>query len=218
MFNNFFKSLLGLINDTPYSDQPQGSVTFALNSVDETLEGDMSISSTENSNQVFAAIPNGFVVIGQEYIGDGDTAVLLANLEETVSLIGILKSTGTLEIHVDDTNSGINDKLGFKVSKPIDVIYRLRRGCKRTIYFTDDNERPRYYDFDSPQNFKFNGDWVERLFSLQKEYKDIPAFGDIEVLNTGGQLEPGSLNVTVQLLDRSLNPSLSFMPLLVSST
>ena len=207
MFNNFFKSLLGLINDTPYSDQPQGSVTFALNSVDETLEGDMSISSTENSNQLFASIPNGFVVIGQEYMGDGDTAVLLANLDETVSLIGILKSTGNLEIHVDDTNSGINDKLGFKVSKPIDVIYRLRRGCKRTIYFTDDNERPRYYDFDSPQNFKFNGDWVERLFSLQKEYKDIPAFGDIEVLDTGGQLEPGSLNVTVQLLDRSLNPT-----------
>src|SRR5574343_907728 len=53
------------------------------------------------------------------------------------------------------------DKLNFNIGKPIDAVYRLRKGCERTVYFTDDYNNPRYYNFDKPQNFKNpNGTWV----------------------------------------------------------
>lgn len=38
-------------------------------------------------------------------------------------------------MHVNDATSPEKEKLGFKVERQIQVTYRLRRGCERTIYF-----------------------------------------------------------------------------------
>ena len=198
----------GLHLDSSNIDTPKSSYKFALNAVIETELGDLSFISNEESNQPCSNIPVGFTPIGKEYIGEGRTVLFLVNADETVSEIGIHYDNCEYETHVNDAGSADRDKLNFKVSKQIDATYRLRKGCERTIYWTDDYNRPRYYNFDKPENFK-NPDetWDSARFNLQKTYQSIPNFSDIEILDNGGILEPGSYNFAVQYVDEDLNPT-----------
>ena len=60
-------------------------------------------------------------------------------------------------MHVNDATSPDKEKLGFKVERQIQVTYRLRRGCERTIYFAGKDYPVRYFNFDKPEQFKKNG-------------------------------------------------------------
>lgn len=206
--DNIQRPAKGLHLDSSPQDQPKDTYRFALNSVTETELGDFAFVGNEESNAPCASFPIGFTPIGKEYMGDGRTIVFLVNSDETVSEIGIYDDTCKYETHVNDATSAPKDKLGFKISKQIDATYRLRRGCERTVYWVDDYNKPRYYNFDKPQNFKNpDGTWSNDKFNLQKTYSKIPAFQKVEVLDSGGNLEPGSYNIAIQYVDESLNPT-----------
>jgi hypothetical protein len=207
--DNIQRPAKGLHLDSSPQDTPKDTYRFALNSVTETELGDFAFLGNEESNAPCANFPIGYIPIGKEYMGDGRTIVFLVNSDETVSEIGIYDDTCKYETHVNDSISATKDKLGFKISKQIDATYRLRRGCERTVYWVDDFNKPRYYNFDKPQNFKNsgNGTWASSKFNLQKTYSKIPAFNKIEVLDSGGNLEPGSYNIAIQYVDESLNPT-----------
>lgn len=206
--DNINRPAKGLHLDNSYIDTPKDTYRFALNSTTETELGDFAFIGNEESNSPCANFPIGFTPIGKEYIGDGRTVIFLVNSNETVSEIGIYDDTCKYETHVNDSTSEIKDKLNFKISKQINATYRLRRGCERTIYWVDDYNKPRYYNFDKPQNFKnTDGTWSSNKFNLQKTYSKIPAFQKIEVLDSGGNLEAGSYNIAIQYVDESLNPT-----------
>lgn len=198
----------GLHTDTSPQNQPKGSQRFALNTVNETDRGDEFLRTNEESNEACIAFPSGFIPIGKSYVGGNESIIFLVSPDNEVSEIGILKDSCKYETHVNDEDSEPEDKLGFTVEHQIQATYRLRRGCERTVYFTDDNRKPRYYNFDKPEDFKNdNGTWAGKKFNLFKEYNKIPEFNSVEVLDSGGVLEPGSINVSVQYLDEGLNPS-----------
>lgn len=206
--NNITEFVTGLHTDTSPQNQPRGTQRFALNTINETDKGDEFMRSNEESNEECVEFTDGFVPIGKEYIGNNETIIFLVSEDETISEIGILKDNCQYEVHVNDEDSAPEDKLGFKVTHQIQATYRLRRGCERTVYFTDNNRKPSYYNFDKPQDFKNpNGTWAGRKFNLFKEYNSIPEFSSIEVLDSGGVLEPGSYNVSIRYLDEGLNPS-----------
>jgi len=206
---NNINEIGGLHLDTSPQNQPKGTSRFILNGINETNEGDQGFISNEGSNVECSSFTPGFIPIGKEYIGNGQTIIFLVNSDETVSEIGIYDDMCRYEVHVNDALSSEKDKLNFKVSKQVDATYRLRRGCERTVYFVDgDNNRPRYYNFDKPQDFKNNnGTWNASKFNLQKSIDKIPEFNEITVLNSGGQIEPGSINIGIRYLDEGLNPS-----------
>lgn len=208
MKDNIQRPYKGLHTDSAPYDQPKESYRFALNAVNESELGDLNFIGNEESNELCVSLKPGFVPLGKVYIGNNETVIFSVSSDETVSEIGILKDNCTYEVHVNDANSTEEDKLNFKVTHQIEAIFRLRLGCKRTIYFTDDFNRPRYYDFDSPEQFQnTNGSWNSKLFSLQKEYSSIPHFDSVEVLDSGGSLEPGNYNIAIQYVDASLNPT-----------
>ena len=206
--DNIQRPIKGLHLDSSYIDSPKDTYRFALNSVTETELGDFYFLGNEESNIECTNFPEGFVPIGKEYMGNGSTIIFLVNPIENISEIGIFKDNCEYETHVNDFDSIESDKLNFNISKQIDATYRLRRGCDRTVYFTDNFNKPRYYNFDKPDDFKNNdGTWASSKFNLQKHYKKIPIFQKIEVLDSGGNLEPGSYNISIQYLDSSLNPT-----------
>ena len=206
--DNIQRPAKGLHLDRSPQDQPKDTYRFALNAVTETELGDFAFLSNEESNEPCANFPIGFIPIGKEYMGDGKVIVFLVNSNSTVSEIGIYDDNCRYETHVNDSNSVEKDKLKFHISKQIDATYRLRRGCDRTVYWVDSLNKPRYYNFDKPQNFKNNdGTWSSDKFNLQKSYSKIPAFEKVEVLDSGGNLEPGSYNISIQYVDESLNPT-----------
>ena len=192
----------GLHKDNSYVDQPENTVTYALNAVAESDTGDTLYPSTEESNVADAKLPAGYTPLNSVYIGNNITAIFSVSADETTSEIGVVNMSGEYTTHVNST------ELGFKLSHQIDATYRLRRGCQRTVYFVDGhNNVPRFYDFDSPENFKTGGNWDPSKFSLIRTYAGVPDFSEIKVLDVGGALEAGGYNVSLRYIDENLNPT-----------
>ncbi len=192
----------GLNKDNSNIDRPKGSYSFALNAVNETHDGNMFFLSNEESNQACGSLPQGYVPLGSVYVSDNKTVVLSTKEDETLSEIGIVDQ---------DCNyvTLANLDLGFKLSNPVDLTYRLRQGCETTIYWVDGrNNKPMYYIVEKPEKFQNkDGSWDKNKFELQRSYTSIPVFQEVEVLNSGGQLRPGSYNMAIQYLDENLNPT-----------
>ena len=192
----------GLHTDNSHINVPKGTYQYALNAVNETEEGNLFFVSNEESNQECGALPNGYIPVGKVYIGNNQTMIFSTNAEETLSEIGIRDSDCKYTTHA-------NGDLGFKVTHPIDATYRSRRGCESTVYWVDGkNNKPMYYVPEKPEQFLDEGGNLDKnKFELQRSYSGIPEFQTIDVQNAGGQLEPGSYNISIQYLDENLNPT-----------
>lgn len=199
----------GLYTDSSYQDQPKDSISFGLNRIIETDQGDNNFGSNEESNEMCASLTPGFVPIGKVYMNNDRIAILSVSEDDRISEIGIYYPNNCeYVVYVNDEDSVEKDKLKFSVSNQIQVTYRLRRGCEDTIYFTDGKEKPKYFNFFKPGQFKnSNGTWSSNKFNLQKTYEKIPEFKSVEVLDSGGNLEPGNYNFAIQYVDESLNPT-----------
>ena len=196
----------GLHLDNSHIDQPKGTYRFTLNSVNETELGDSGFIGNEESNEICGTLTEGYIPIGKCYMEDNNLVIFSVSEDGQSSEIGILNNNCEYVVQVNDTTSSLEDKLNFKITNQIQAIYRLRRGCERTIYFTDNLNRPRFFNFDKAQNFKNNdGTWKSQKFNLQKTYTKVPIFQNIEVLDSGGNLEAGSYNVAIQYIDENLN-------------
>lgn len=202
MEKNITQISKGLHKDNSEGARPEGTYQYALNAVNETEEGDLLTVSNEESNEEHAELKLGYVPIGKVYIGNNKTLVFQTNADDTLSEIGVIDVNGRYTSHV-------NFNLGFKVTNQIDAIFRLRQGCETTIYWVDgDNNKPMYYVLEKPDRFKNeDGEWDKNKFENQRSYGSVPVFEDVTVLNSGGQQEPGSLNIGIQYLDENLNPS-----------
>ena len=202
---NYFSK--GLSVDTGFLNQPKGSYSFCLNGVNESIEGDLGKISNEESNEVVTYLKSGYTPIGKVYIGNNTTVILSCSTVEgfSVSEIGLLDKSFNYTVLVNDENSPLNKKLNFKVSSQIQAVYRLRRGCERTIYFVGKDYPVRYYNIDKPNQFKTNNLWDSTKFDLFKKVRNKPAIDKVEILNTEGSLLPGSYSILVQHLDEDLN-------------
>lgn len=204
----------GLYMDSSFEDQPKFTYSFALNAVSESLEGDNNKLSFEQSNEVNASIPDNLNIINSTYIGNNSFCLFLAGNHSEIGIIYLDKKEYVTIC--SDLNS--LKKLNFKIDKPIEAIYRLRRGCDITVYFTDDYNLPRYFNLSSPLDFKLNlanrpnnfkdvdKYWDIDKFNLVKTYNTIPKYKKITV-QEGGILKAGSYNFAIQYLDNDLNPT-----------
>lgn len=197
----------GLFKDGAPQDQPEGSYSFGLNGVLNSSEGEEDIISNENSNAIAGALPENFIPVGSVYMTGKRIAVLSSHINNEISEIGIYNANSRkYETIVNDELSPLKDRLKFTYHKQLSLSYRLRRGCEDTIYWAN-NGKPKYFNFSSPGSFKRNGFWKASKFNLQKSYEKMPIFDKVEVLNSGGAMEPGSYNISVQYIDESLNPT-----------
>ena len=206
--DNIQRPSKGLHTDNSPQDQPKDTYRFALNTVNETELGDSGFVGNEESNEICAPLTEGFVPIGKVYIGNDELAIFSVH-PDGISEIGVLNTeVCKYTAHVNDELSDDAMKLNFKIEHQIKATYRLRRGCERTVYFVDGpNNKPRIYNFNKPENFQTAGNWDANKFELRRSYQSVPVFDNVEVLNSGGQLEPGSYNVAIQYLDEDLNPT-----------
>lgn len=186
--------------------QPEGTSTFNLNVVNESENGDTLMLSNERSTKLEYTLPEGMELINDVYINKGEVAIFSCDKFGN-SEIGIFNEYSmTYEIVVNDATSLPNEKLNFSKEFPIDLTYRLRRGCERTVYFTDNNSSPREINLDNPDKYKnLAGRFDASKFRLQRLVNAVPQFNRIEVLNYGGSLAPGSYNLAIQYVDENLN-------------
>ncbi|ALN97276.1 virion structural protein [Flavobacterium phage Fpv1] len=195
----------GLSTDTSYVNQPQGATTFVLNGVNETDDGDINFISNEESNEKCISLKPDFIPIGKCYIGSNETVIFSVSKDNSISEIGILKNNCQYEVQVNDEFSSNADKLNFKIEHQIQATFRLRRGCERTIYFTDDYNKPRYYNLDKSENFLEGGLWVGKKFDLFRTINSLPELLETKILENSGSLLPGSYSILLQYLDEDYN-------------
>jgi hypothetical protein len=202
--NSQVTALGGLNTDTSLVNQPQGTTRFVFTGVNETNEGNLDKISVEESNEICYVLPVGYIPLGKVYIGEENKLLFAANTSGD-SLILILDRENTVISTIDD--SAQTEKLGFSISQQIDATFRLRRGCERTVYWID--PKPRSVVLDKLEDFKnpLTGEWDISKFSLIKTYKKIPKVNNIEVIDGGGQLAPGSYNFSIRYLDEDFNPT-----------
>jgi hypothetical protein len=201
---NSVNTLGGLNTDSSLVNQPQGTTRFVMTGVDETKEGDLGFISNEESNLECYELPIGYIPIGQVYIGDETNLLFLVNRAGD-SLLATIDKECNLTVVLSDADQ--TEKFGFTVDNQIDATFRLRRGCERTVYWVD--PKPRLFVLDKPEEFQdtVTGDWDIAKFNLFRTYKSIPVVTDIEVVDGGGQLAPGSYNFSIRYLDQDFNPT-----------
>lgn len=207
----------GLWTDGDAVNQPKGTHRFALNSVNESKEGQQGFRSNERSNYIVSLLPDGFFPIGDRYIEDDLSVIISVNPDTNRELIGVITKDDKYRTIVDTS------LLNLKITNQCDIQYRLRRGGERVIYWVDELNVARTFNLDREYNFynttyqtylKAGGDpntfvgekWDKASFDLQKTVSKIPFFANIEITETGAIL-PGSYNFAIQLIDEDLNPT-----------
>ena len=189
----------GLHLDNNPIDQPESTYRFALNTVNESSEGDLGFLANEKSNSECGQLPEGFVPIGYVSIKDNKTVVFSTN--NTTSRIGIHDANNCT---YEDTV--VADCLGFNTKDKIEATYRSRNGCEDVVYFTDGVNPVRFFNFNRQDNFKDDSnDWNCDLFNLFLP-NNVPCFKTVEV-ETTGELLSGTHNFAIQYLDQDLNPT-----------
>ena len=190
----------GLYLDSSPLYQPKGTQRFALNMVNEAK----TTKYNEESNELYINLPSGHVPIGKVYVENNETLIFSVKEDNSESAIGIMDDYGKYIPMIK------TEVLNFKVEHQIQAIYRLRRGCEKTVYWTDDFNPPRQVYW-SEGNYNFDafkdeaGNWSERKFDLIKVPTQIPNFEKIDVVEGGGSLNPGSYTIAVQYIDENYN-------------
>ena len=201
----------GLYSDASPLYQPKGTQRFALNMVnEESMAGDQrnpgsnTAKNNEGSNELYINLPSGHVPIGKVYVENNETLIFSVKEDNSESAIGIMDDYGKYIPMIK------TEVLNFKVEHQVQATYRLRRGCEKTVYWTDDFNPPRQVYW-SEGNYNFDafkdevGNWSERKFDLIKVPTQIPNFEKIDVIEGGGSLNPGSYTIAVQYIDENYN-------------
>ena len=196
----------GMNTDISPLVQEQGSYRYALNTLEMNDEGEQGFISNEESNLDVTSFPLGYIPIGKVYIGDGEICVFLVNPDENISEIGVFNTkNNTYVTVVNDTNSPVKNKLLFNIKYQIQATYRLRRGCEKIVYWTDNLNPPRNFNFGKINYYKQNGQWTSKRFSLFKKSTSIPRLINASVIESQGLLKPGSYTIMMQYLDADQN-------------
>ena len=202
MENNITRPISGLATDVSPVDQPKGSYRYALNAVDNSVEGDMSKLTNEKGHLIVAGLPQRHELVGSINMTQNRVVLFSTYPGQGISEIGIFEND-TYHTVVNDKHS--TSKLNFSIHHQISGIYRLRRGCEDTIYFVD-GLSVRYFNFSKPEDFKLGGLWDADLFRLQRTIKETPSFESVTI-EDGGNIPPGSYSGAIQYLDEDFNPT-----------
>jgi hypothetical protein len=221
MANEIYSEILaefanGINLDVDPSVQPKGSRRYTLNTVEHSSSGKINLSN-ELSNVSSTVFPKDYVPIGDRYISNGETFIILQNQSLGRQSLGIVNKSDT---YVEMVSTGI---LGLDMRYQCDIRFRIRRGNERVVYWTDGLNNARSLNLDRLYNYytlayknylKIGGDpasytlekWDVDSFSLIKSYNSIPSFDEVQILEFG-QVEPGSYNFAIQYVDEDLNPT-----------
>ena len=202
--NNIFLNQ-GLNIDFNGNLQPQGTYSHALNLSDQSILRELGYSYFEASNEKEEYLGKNRVILGSVYMSDGEVCLISTD------------GRGKDEIGIFNTKLRQYSKvaeldLGLKTTHQIEIIFRMRLGCEKTIYFTDNLNPLRYFNLSRPQLFKEGDVFAAEKFNFFGTNFTIPFFSSIKT-KEGGQLPAGQVFVAMQYIDDDQNKS---HPIIVS--
>ena len=186
----------GLNKDYNIINQPPETYTFAFNATATTNESKFANLSNEPSNEFIHAVPLGYTIYGSIFTNDS-TIIFSGN--GVNSEIGELKDD-VYETLITDVEEDC--KLNFNtIIKGRE--FRIRAGCDRTIYWSDNLNPDRYLNLDDTSTVFTNNALDCNKFIFNRNIQ-IPIVNTV-VNNQGGLIKSGSYSFVVEYLDDSEN-------------
>lgn len=195
----------GMSQDSHPRYQPENTYHSALNAIIETTDGEiMSIANELGNLQELTTYPvndDGIPkrIIGSRLLDDGTTVLFLFDPAET---------RPDHEIGIWDpkqkkyTTYVYGTCLNFSDKHYINAVYRLKNGCERVVYFTDNYNPYRVINLDRPEYYTAPPDTqlldCDKL-RFSRDYQ-LPDF-EAEVLPANGILKVGTYSFVYRLLD-----------------
>lgn len=200
---------VGMNTDLHPKYQKDGSYRFALNSVLETNSGELPYISSEGSNEICATnFPSTKSIIGHS-LTDNEEVVLFLYDPDGEHEIGIYSPANCTY-----TTTAKGECLNFSSSHPVNALFRIRNGCERVIYFTDNYNEYRVANLtDTASWVDENSDIIscDRIaFYRNHTFPCIGLFtgeGDVGIKEGGGALKIGTYYFAIRYLDDEQNPT-----------
>lgn len=181
----------GLHTDARPEDQPQGTYRYAKNIViNKDLQAVVSEMGTTEVDEIGA----GYTIIGQRVMHD-DTLILIST-NGTTTLIGRL-SAGTYTN--DFTSNALNTSVQFPIT---DLEYWINSQNETVIYFTDDNNPPRFLNLDQAS---LTTD--VNYMNVFPYVGTVPEFNITSISENGGNLASGSYYLAVAYVHQDGTPT-----------
>lgn len=194
-----------LHTDVSPVNQPDGTYTFAKNLSPDSIESSLGSLPNELGNELQANLSLGQTLIGATLTDTDDIIVFSAGATSEIGTYNTETKVYTSIVVTKDLNFSVDNP-------PVDGLFRNRKGCERTVYFTDRVNPYRAINLDLLDQYKDeNGNFVANRFSLTPDYL-IPKIVLDSVSDSGGQLTIGAYTFSIRYLDTDLNPSNYFIP------
>lgn len=204
---------LGMNQDIDPKYQPDGTYRYALNAVLETTEGELGSISNELGNAICATnFPSGLKIIGHTLTDTEDIVVFLYDPAPVRPdhQIGIFNPTAC-------TYSLIAKSPDLNFYNPVNALFRVRNGCDRIIYFTDNANPYRVINITDTRAWvnpttKAITDITKISITPDHSYPAI-SLGNTFVVDGKGSLPYGARSYYFQHLDVDRNPINRWIPL-----
>jgi len=226
----------GLNRDSGDKFRPNSSWPFALNAINVSRNGNKSSIINEEGNSICGNIPEGFDFIGHAESDSDLTYIYLT--DNTISIIA------SIDNNCNYTELIRSSCLNFKNYHPISATYKQIDGCEPSLYWCDDfnidayvnlGELRRFIDEDAtaaayladvgvlipktlPDQFYINQANIYDTWDCNKfkQVSDInvPVIKFSKILNTGGTLPAGSIQLVARYIDLDNNKTDWFSPTL----
>jgi len=196
---------IGLVKDASPLAQKEGTYPYALNAMLESDTGDVPFISNEIGNTLSITLPGTNSILLGSVLTDTETFICCVVSPTTSYIIEYFPRTNTYTTIIEDVN------LAFDSRYPVKMLFRIRKGCVRTIYFTDNLNPYRVMDVDELAQYgsPFEVDRLNLFRTLT-----LPEFSIVGVQDFGGDLKLGNYQFAIQYLDADLNetPWIDFTP------
>ena len=204
--NTFIK---GLNKDMYQLNQGDSTYTFALNAINESMEGDFTTLINEIGNIECLDLPTNSFPIGYITLDNDEVILFIKDKNNTLNQI-ILANLNSCSI------TTLVDSTCLNFQNQIQGVYRVLGGCERVIYFVDGMNPDRVINIDEILKNPTSHSYLDRFGNFDceliknKRNFNIASVKDIVINNSGGNLELGVYQLVLEYEDKFGNTSDKF--------
>lgn len=193
----------GLDTDISPKFQQPGTYRYAYNAASETVKGqDGGGLTNEQGNEICGTLGlAGARVCGSVELDDGTHLLFVKTTDDSRLTIYDPKRCELNNIMITPTSGSFGDCLNFDPCFPVRAEFRVREGCKRFIYFTDNNNPMRAINISSVESYLTNFEIDCAKFTHSPTVRSIPAVSTAQVFDSGGVNTPvGTVQYAIRLI------------------
>lgn len=199
----YSQPITGMDQDVSPKFQAPGTYRYAQNATVESIDPQHTGSiSVEQGNAICGSLNlTGAKLCGSVQLDDHTFLLFITTDDDSRIAIYDPKSCVVDNIMITPVSGSFGDCLNFNPLYPVRAEFRVREGCKRFVYFTDDYNPMRAINIDDIPQYLVGAEIDCSLFTHTPTVESIPRFDRARVRNSGGFNVPvGTVQFAARLI------------------